>query len=179
MARPRNVGRKLLPKNLYVQKRSGGDYYSYRNLLTGISISIGYDRNLAIETAEKKNREIADDIGSGLGTSALLSHREIVINSYPLDGYPGIYFLIKNNEVVYVGQSLDVERRIGQHRTGRKIDFDLVFIIACLPSELNQLEARYIRALKTPLNMTDPMGGFPTFRSIKLGKISEQIPNTD
>jgi Bacteriophage lambda integrase, Arm DNA-binding domain/GIY-YIG catalytic domain len=159
MARPRKEGRKLLPDNLYVLKRRGGDYYSYRNPVTGRSISIGYDKASAVQIAEQSNREVAGDSLEGeSGGGALLSHDEIVVQSYPLGGYSGVYFLISKSQIMYVGKSADVEFRLGQHRARRKIEFDSVFIIACPASEMARLEARYIRTLKPPFNSEVSMG---------------------
>ena len=160
MARPRKHGRKLLPENLYVQKRAAGEYFSYRSPLTGRSISIGYDKAAAISFAEKSNREVVQELDeeSLVEATALLSHEAVVSQAYPLGGYSGIYFLVRNAKVVYVGKSLDVEYRLGQHRTARQKDFDSVFIIACDPSKLTQLEARYIRMFEPPLNSAKPIG---------------------
>jgi hypothetical protein len=162
MARPRKTGRKLLPDNLYVLKRAGGDYYSYRNPVTGKSQSIGYDLAAAVDIAERSNREAEKEIIDGSAKSALFSHQEIIGQSYPLGGYPGIYFLISKGQILYVGKSTDVEFRLGQHRARRKIEFDSVFIIECPATELARLEARYIRTLRPPLNSAIPLAVLPS-----------------
>lgn len=159
MGRPRKRGRKSLPGNLYIQMRSAGNYYSYRNPVSGKSVSLGYDMDSAIQVAERSNREIAGTILEGsTRIGALLSQEEIVDQSYPLDAYAGVYFLISAGQILYVGKSADVEFRLGQHRARRKIEFDSIFIIRCPTKELARLEARYIRALKPPLNSAIPLG---------------------
>lgn len=160
MARPRTKGRKLLPDNLYVQKRAKGDYFSYRRPITGQSKSLGYDRTAAIEAAERLNRDVTDEHFVPAG---LLSHQEIVDQSYPFGGYPGVYFLVSKGQVMYVGKSSDVEFRLGQHRARRQIEFDAVFIVPCRLGELSRLEARYIRMLKPPMNSAFPLGVLPAY----------------
>jgi excisionase family DNA binding protein len=64
----------------------------------------------------------------------------------------GIYFLILNDAVVYVGQSRDCHARLREHeRDGKK--FDKFHIIEAYPRDLNRLEAHYIRKLSPPLNV--------------------------
>ena len=87
-----------------------------------------------------------------------MSEQEIFDNAYPLGSFSGIYFLLKGRSVIYVGKSEDVEHRIGQHRSRRKIDFDAVYMIECPVSEMARLEARYIRSLRPPLNSAIPLG---------------------
>lgn len=41
----------------------------------------------------------------------------------------GIYFLIKNNNIIYIGQSADIEKRIIQHEA--KKDFDSYSYYEC------------------------------------------------
>lgn len=57
----------------------------------------------------------------------------------------GVYFLIRDAEVVYVGQSLDVLHRIARHRReGRKFDF--FSYIECDAADMDRLEVLYIKA---------------------------------
>lgn len=56
----------------------------------------------------------------------------------------GIYFLIRGESIVYVGQSLDVYHRISLHAKESQKAFDSYFVLPCLPSELNVLEPHYI-----------------------------------
>jgi hypothetical protein len=72
----------------------------------------------------------------------LLSAEEIVAAS--LEAGPrkcGIYFLIKDDELKYVGQSIDVEARLGGHRWR---SFDPWYWVPCLPDQLNTMERQYI-----------------------------------
>src|SRR5438067_2124660 len=115
MARPRSPGRKLLPENLYVQKRVAGDYFTYRNPLSGVSRALGYDKDAAIEQAERLNVDVSNQVEEGDAISdncSLLAPEQIVSASYPLGSFSGVYFLLKGSSIQYVGKSLDVELRI-------------------------------------------------------------------
>jgi len=87
----------------------------------------------------------------------------------------GIYFLVKQDEVVYVGQSVDFHNRVLAHKKLGVIDFDTYSWIECKKADLNNMEAEYILKFKPVLNK-----GFPccdrfvssnALRSKGLGKI--------
>lgn len=71
--------------------------------------------------------------------------KQVPINLYP----PGIYFLVKDDEVVYVGQSVNPIARIGNHTDK---DFDRAYMIPVPSSMLNDVEGALIRAINPPLN---------------------------
>lgn len=63
----------------------------------------------------------------------------------------GVYLLIKGNEVVYVGQSVNIPSRVGQHvRAGKK--FDRVRFLVCEKDQLNLWEGVMINLLRPKLN---------------------------
>jgi len=62
----------------------------------------------------------------------------------------GIYYLTDGLDVIYVGQSTDIEARIRQHAS--VIDFSQVFVDECDLSELRDREAAAIREFNPPLN---------------------------
>ena len=66
----------------------------------------------------------------------------------------GIYFLIKDGRIVYVGQSENVHYRAFVH--AKQKDFDSYTYIPCELSQLGILEAAYINALKPELNIVHP-----------------------
>jgi len=66
------------------------------------------------------------------------------------DSCTGVYFLIKQCEIVYVGQSVNVFNRIGNHR-GIK-DFDAFSYIECPKNQLDVLESIYIHFLNPKYN---------------------------
>jgi hypothetical protein len=68
----------------------------------------------------------------------------------PVELHTGIYFLVKNNEVVYIGQSKTIEVRVSTH-IGAK-DFDKAYYFECPLEELDEVEMELIRAVKPVLN---------------------------
>ncbi len=65
----------------------------------------------------------------------------------------GIYFLVKDMEVIYVGQSVDLFNRISKHRRAG-VDFDSYSFIECERRELDALEMMYVTAFMPKQNWT-------------------------
>ncbi len=66
----------------------------------------------------------------------------------PRHGYqPGVYFLCKGDDVVYVGQSVSPSSRIAGHCSDRTKDFDRVYLLPVPQSELDNAEAAFIHHL--------------------------------
>lgn len=65
-------------------------------------------------------------------------------------GMSGVYFLVKNRKVVYVGQSVNIAGRMIEHVKTK--DFDSVFYLKVPNSELDEVEGAFIRALDPVLN---------------------------
>lgn len=78
---------------------------------------------------------------------------DLLASAAPAASFTGIYFLILNQEVVYVGQSVDVLGRISRHKREGK-EFDSYSYVLCSPENLNTLEAQYITAFMPWLNFT-------------------------
>lgn len=75
----------------------------------------------------------------------------IVARSLPSLDQSGVYFLIDGGSIVYVGQAVNVARRIQRHqREGRA--FERFYFIPCPERELDALEERYIVALMPKWN---------------------------
>jgi hypothetical protein len=68
---------------------------------------------------------------------------------------PGIYFLLKEGNLVYVGKSINIHARVMQHRDIKDKDFDEVILMPVPEDELSRIENYYIGLLKPPLNKTD------------------------
>lgn len=68
----------------------------------------------------------------------------------------GIYFLLQNGKVVYVGQSTNVEKRLIQHRCSDK-EFDSYRVMNCAHDLLLYYEKRWIKRFKPIYNL--PTGG--------------------
>lgn len=65
---------------------------------------------------------------------------------------PGIYFLLKDDEIVYIGQSVAVETRLGSHLAERKKEFNRWFWIPCPQQNLLWVEAHFIKRFKPKYN---------------------------
>jgi hypothetical protein len=65
---------------------------------------------------------------------------------------PGIYFLLDEGQVVYVGQSINLWARLYDHVCKGKMQFDRYFTLTCKRSELTPLESRYIRKFQPKYN---------------------------
>jgi hypothetical protein len=64
----------------------------------------------------------------------------------------GVYFLILDSKVVYVGQSVNIPSRISQHRQDKGKEFDKYHYIECDERDLDEVEQFYIRKFKPSQN---------------------------
>lgn len=64
----------------------------------------------------------------------------------------GVYFLISGNEIVYVGQSADVVRRVNEHFDRGRKKFDSVMYLPCSLGEVDEIEEHFIKALTPRYN---------------------------
>jgi hypothetical protein len=76
----------------------------------------------------------------------------------------GVYFLCHNDEVVYIGQSVNVFSRVGSH-AGQKT-FSYAFFVPVAKSDLTFVELSLIQALKPKYNKTSFNG--PCGKDMKL-----------
>jgi predicted GIY-YIG superfamily endonuclease len=82
----------------------------------------------------------------------------LINNKKDLVFFKFIYCLIKDNEIVYVGKTINIQTRILTHKKDNGKDFDSFSIIAKLPNEISEqellkLEEKYIKLLKPKLNI--------------------------
>jgi len=167
LARPKSSTNDGLPKYLYVRSRSGGSYYLYRSPITGKSISLGYDREKAVRYANEANLEVRAVAGAKAHAKESIKHASVddrgLLDSDSIarraifhDHICGIYFLLQQDLIVYVGQAKNVLGRIATHRAeGRKV-FDRIFIVECKAAELDHLEALYIDKFRPTYNIVRP-----------------------
>lgn len=80
-----------------------------------------------------------------------LDEETIVSLAVPVDDLCGIYFLVRDARVVYVGQSTNVFRRVAQHMNNG-MEFDAYHFLPVPVHELDKVEDKYIRLLKPKLN---------------------------
>lgn len=95
--------------------------------------------------------ELQDSFPERLTKEYILQHRE------PWFAMTGIYFLIDDGEIVYVGQARNdiAARLIAHHRSGKI--FDSYFWTKCHPDYLSELEADYIVRFEPRYNMVIPL----------------------
>lgn len=135
-----------LPEGLFARERAGKIYY-YHTDENGAHIGLGTDigvamARLARHLYRKGRREHPPH--------RLLEWTDVLDQSVSTESYCGIYFLINGHTIVYVGQSKNVIRRIGQHNDK---DFDRFAWVLCQPSDLDKLEVAYIAKFNPPLNV--------------------------
>lgn len=87
----------------------------------------------------------------------LLCEAEIVAASGPIDRpQSGIYFLIRDDRIVYVGQSVHVEARLAAHAADMSKAFDKAVWYPCPRESLSATERAYLSALLPEYN-NDPI----------------------
>ena len=72
----------------------------------------------------------------------------------------GIYFLCKEDSIVYVGQSISIYSRVYEHKKSGIKDFDSVFAIPCEKEKLSKVESAFIYLLKPKYNWSRTLGEF-------------------
>lgn len=69
----------------------------------------------------------------------------------------GVYLLVKDGAIVYVGQSVNVPSRLGSHALEK--DFDRAVYMPVVKEDLDAVEGALIRHLEPPLNGRGPNAG--------------------
>lgn len=151
MGRTRTRNRKL-PQYLYC--RNG--YYSYRHPIDRREYGLGRNRARAVLQANATNRGLAHAAVTARmaeGLMHLLTGDEIVAAAVARSAICGVYFLIDDLEIVYVGQSENVHDRLSAHIRLKEKQFDSFHFVECHPALLNELEHSYIAALQPKHNI--------------------------
>ena len=99
--------------------------------------------------AALQRMETMNAVSAAVGGKALLREDEIARAALPWAKASGVYFLLDGDEVVYVGQAVNVYSRIGQHTDKR---FDRYAFVPCAVEVLDRLESLYIHCLRPRLN---------------------------
>lgn len=82
---------------------------------------------------------------------------------YPSDLFSSfIYFLVKDNHVIYIGQSINGVMRPFEH--GKSMDYDYFFMLKCEPENLTIEEKKYILKYRPSNNKA---GLYPTRKRAK------------
>lgn len=124
-----------------------------------------YNRLLAITGPEKPEPNIESGLvrhRSSIATKAELLAAAVKFKDFGC----GIYFLIKEGEVVYVGQSTNVFARVPKHRKDK--EFDSWHWVPCERKNLNGMELFYLGMFKPTLNkdyLTERMKALAKFEN--------------
>ena len=118
---------------------------------------IEYAKGLSeqISDLQKKTRKLQPTLPMNsaheklTGMRFLLCAADIARVASPWENSIGVYFLLDGNDVVYIGQSVNVYVRISSH-VGKK--FDRYAFIPCSVEDLDRLESLYIHLLRPKLN---------------------------
>lgn len=114
-----------------------------------------------VEMLERNRRELLRDIDFLSGNLSdispvlkatrfsLVPASELVKKSSSYNNICGIYFLIKNKQIVYIGQSRNIAVRVTGHKDK---DFDSVSYVTCKKELLDITETLYILAYNPVLN---------------------------
>lgn len=164
MPAPRRESRKHWPTGLY-EPRKG--YFIYKSTISGRTVAIGHDEKEAIDYAKWANEQVAaaefeKKVGRvkrphlGLDKRGLLEHSWIAERAMACIKIIGVYMLLMDAEIVYVGQSTNVLARIYSHQQRHAKDFNRFFIIECRPEDLLRTESLYIDKFNPRHNLTAP-----------------------
>lgn len=134
------------------------------------NIGLGRDEQSAIEKANELNAKQSAHLSIMHGRRVEIAKRNWAIdrnglvelqflreNAEALDRVCGIYFLMQDGHVVYVGQSINCYGRIDRHyQEGKKV-FDSVYVVRTDADMLDCLEALYIKKFSPMYNVDQPI----------------------
>lgn len=110
--------KRVMPANLF--ERNGAFYYRRGRK----EFFVGNDRKQAFAEAAETNLALGLCRGreshSLIYNPDLLSENAIVERAMPVSDICGVYFLLHESKIVYVGQSRNCHKRIAEHITPRK-----------------------------------------------------------
>jgi Bacteriophage lambda integrase, Arm DNA-binding domain len=165
MAASRAEQRKHWPKGLYAPREG---YFVYRSPLSKRNISlgkisereaIGYATWANSQTAEAETAELVARVRKPhdfVDAKGLLEAQFITDKAMSFDRICGIYFLLLDAEIVYIGKSTSVMTRLANHKFQAEKEFNRVFVLECLPSALDRMERLYISKFSPKYNAARP-----------------------
>jgi hypothetical protein len=106
-------------------------------------------RRLQDRLASLERHDLVNKVSMSLSNKALLTEEDIIKGSAPWATASGVYFLINDDKIIYVGQSTNVYARITSHHDKT---FNSFAFIPCEPKVLDGLESLYIHIFRPPLN---------------------------
>jgi hypothetical protein len=129
--------------NIEARKAEMRDAYERQYLLK--------DEIKALENKLQATQQLdaMSEVANKVASKTLVSAEAILSAAKPWQSFTGVYFLISNNKIVYVGQSVNVYARISGHTHKT---FDSFTVLPCPKEHLNVLESLYIHMFDPPLN---------------------------
>ena len=107
-------------------------------------------------------------------SAALKLARKYLDKLMVVESVTGIYFLVKDGKIVYVGQSTNIFARVGTHKTDK--DFDKAIYFECPSTELDDLEYELINILQPEYNKTGRhQGEYPPYFDFRLTKTEPSL----
>jgi len=101
-------------------------------------------------------------------SEALKLTRKYLNKLMVVESVTGIYFLIKDEKIVYVGQSTNIFSRVGTHKIDK--DFDKAVYFECPSTELDDLEYELINILQPKYNKTGNPKKYYSYLGLKPSK---------
>lgn len=137
----------------YIKKRKSGRYLAEVDKC-GVRKGKTFDTEAQARDWAQRQELLVNGSLCGLAPKRLLdaaarcahSYDDILAASIPCESTVGVYFLIRDYKVVYVGQTTDLFQRLWKHRRSGKL-FDSFSFIPCAKVDLNAVEADYIALL--------------------------------
>jgi len=149
MGRQRTEEHKHLPKRMYRE----GDGWRIHDPVSGkkryYSESKYSEEEVANLARQLESSAIAHRVAGA--PMAMQSRAQILASALDTQNAPGIYVLLNGEEILYVGQSVNVIKRIYEHTISRS-SFNRFHFIPCPKDKLDAMERAYISALSPRLN---------------------------
>jgi hypothetical protein len=149
--------------NIALRQAQYEDAYARRHLLKGEI------EELESKLKKLKHIDTLNELSNKVSGKTLLQEKDLVLAAKPWQSFAGIYFLVHEDRVIYVGQSVNVYARISSHTD--KV-FDRFTVLPCAKENLNLVESLYIHTLQPPLNGGN---GKATLAPLNLEKIMALI----
>ena len=135
---------------------------------------LGAEIELLRQTLARLQAQVAmQELSNKITGKVLLQPEQIVKAAIPWHTASGVYFLVDGDEVVYVGQSVNIYNRIPQHHDKK---FDRYMYVPCKPELLNALESLYIHCFRPKLNFSSEG---VLFSPMTLTKLLEEVAKHD
>lgn len=153
------------PRGLY-ETRPG--YYTYRSPISRRTMALGaIPEAEAIAYAQWADKqagaaEFEDKVGRVRAPHAQIDERGLLEPAFiakkamTFDRIVGVYFLLRDDTIVYVGQSTSIMTRLANHKIEGVKEFNRVFVVECPAGDLDRLERMYINKFKPIYNASQP-----------------------